>query len=134
MGGGGGAARLEPISGLAGSTFNLLFHFSTSLLFHLWSQSNVQAVKAHRQSCLDDGRALGRLFQQDGIRIVDVRVHPMLARQPGELFETAVATCNRQMAHPTRRSGADAKVHWLLIGPERSVEEQHISLGQASKD
>src|SRR5262245_31434365 len=92
------------------------------------SYHDMQTVVANRHPGSRYRGAFRRVFEQDRIRVVDVSVYTISARERGQLLQASAVAGDWQVVHLARRSIADAHGGRLVIGPERTVEEQDIGL------
>src|SRR5262245_64702274 len=90
----------------------------------------MQAVVPYRQSRPRDRGALGGMLEQDRVRIVDVSVYTISTRKYCQLLEASALAANRHVIHVTRGPCGDAGSHELIVGPERSVEQEDVRFGE----
>lgn len=119
IGGGGGAERTEACKGV---------------IDRISSQSQVQAIETDGDTRARHDRAFSRILQQQRIRVVDVGVDAMAARECGEPFETAAAAGDRQMIQFARGPVADAQGDQFVVRPKRAVEEHRVRPCQACEE
>src|SRR5437762_8167837 len=76
-----------------------------------------------------DGGALGRVFSEHRVRVVDVDVDPSSRPRVCELRQAARGPSDGHVRHLLGTLGAEPQRRQLVTGPERSVEEDAVRAG-----
>src|ERR1700722_15800737 len=104
IGGGGGGASAEGGGGVGGAIG------SRNLLL----EQELRPVSADDNAGIGDNAPLGRILDQDGIGVVDVRIHASREREMGERGEAAVGATDGLVSHLSRCGRRDAERDQLI--------------------
>src|SRR5260370_29070851 len=72
------------------------------------SNGDLHSIHAHHATSRSDGGVLRRIFEQNRISVVDVRIDFMLHAELGNDFQAAARAGNRQVSHAGCRQTSDA--------------------------